>query len=193
VITYPKGHDQGEQVKRLLLLAAVCGSFFYSLGAVSTASADPMPHTYTVASGDTLWSIGIRFLHRLDAWQAIASLNRVPNPNLIYVGQVITIPSDTQPASAPPPTPVPKPKPQVTYTPPAPVRAAASGGFQACVAWRESGNGQNPNVYGFLDSTWHSLGLSGSPSTASRAQQDAAFAQLYAKAGTVPWAPYDGC
>lgn len=72
------------------------------------------------------------------------------------------------------------------------VRAPES--FRACVAWRESANGQmSSNVYGFLPSTWASLGLQGSPYTASRAQQDAAFQMLYARDGTAPWSPYDGC
>jgi hypothetical protein len=62
------------------------------------------------------------------------------------------------------------------------------------VALRESGNGSgSSNIYGILDSTWHSLGRSGSAWTASKAEQDAAFAQLYARYGTSPWAPYDGC
>jgi hypothetical protein len=59
---------------------------------------------------------------------------------------------------------------------------------------RESGNGSgSPNIYGFLPSTWASLGRQGSPGAASRAEQDAAFWQLYARDGTAPWAPYDGC
>jgi hypothetical protein len=62
------------------------------------------------------------------------------------------------------------------------------------VALRESGNGSgSPNIYGFLDSTWHSLGYPGSPGSYSRATQDQAFTRLYAQNGTAPWAPYDGC
>jgi hypothetical protein len=72
--------------------------------------------------------------------------------------------------------------------------SGAAGGFQSCVAYRESGDGAySSDIYGFLPSTWASLGLSGSPYTASRAQQDAAFQLLYARDGTAPWAPYDGC
>jgi Transglycosylase-like domain len=76
------------------------------------------------------------------------------------------------------------------------VRAGDSGpsGFQACVAYRESGDGvSSSDIYGFLPSTWASLGLPGSPYTASPAQQDAAFQMLYARDGSAPWAPYDGC
>jgi hypothetical protein len=72
--------------------------------------------------------------------------------------------------------------------------AGAAGGFQACVAYRESGDGvSSSDIYGFLPSTWASLGLPGSPYTATRAQQDAAFQMLYARDGAAPWAPYDGC
>jgi hypothetical protein len=77
---------------------------------------------------------------------------------------------------------------------PVTVSSGAPGSFQACVAWRESGNGRgSSNVYQFLPSTWSAIGMPGSPYTASRATQDAAFQKLYAMAGTRPWAPYDGC
>ena len=72
--------------------------------------------------------------------------------------------------------------------------------FAACVAFRESSN--NPHAvgplsgggaYGFLQSTWSSLGYPGSPQTASVAMQKAAFSKLYAQMGTQPWSPSDGC
>ena len=72
----------------------------------------------------------------------------------------------------------------------------APGSFQACVAWRESGNNptaSSAGLYGILPSTWASLGYSGTAGQASVAQQTQAFQQLYAQDGTAPWAPYDGC
>lgn len=71
-----------------------------------------------------------------------------------------------------------------------------SDGFRGCVALRESGD--NPHVgfaglYGILTSTWQSLGYSGEAGNASVALQNQAFDRLYAKYGTAPWAPYDGC
>ena len=170
----------------------------------------PAPLTkVTVKAGDTLWALGIRFSR---SWQALASYNRIPNPNLIYVGDVETIPPATYvagPVSLPTPAPSYTPPvshvthysaPARTYTPPAPapVRstyvAAPSGSFKACVEFRESTNGAgSSNLYGILNSTWSSLGRSGSAYTASPAEQSAAFDQLYAKDGTSPWAPYDGC
>jgi Transglycosylase-like domain len=80
-----------------------------------------------------------------------------------------------------------------TYaTTPAP---AANGSFQACVAFRESTDGAgSSNIYGIEPYIWTQvLGRSGSPYTASRATQDAAFNQLYEEQGVRPWAPYDGC
>jgi hypothetical protein len=143
------------------------------------------------------------------AWSKLAAYNHVANPNLIYVGDVLTVPpagysgTVSLPAPAPAYTPpvqhhytaptrtysAPQPAPQVTHQ-----SYGAPGSFQACVATRESGNGSgSSNIYGILNSTWASLGRSGSAWTASRSEQDAAFAQLYARDGTQPWAPYDGC
>ena len=64
------------------------------------------------------------------------------------------------------------------------------------MAWRESGNNptaSSAGLYGILPSTWASLGYSGTAGSASVAQQNQAFQQLYAQDGTSPWAPYDGC
>jgi len=83
-----------------------------------------------------------------------------------------------------------------TGTPAASTSTGASGSFQQCVAWRESGNNptaSSSGLYGILPSTWASLGYSGTAGAASVAQQNQAFQQLYAQDGTSPWAPYDGC
>ena len=54
---------------------------------------------YTVVAGDTLFSIARRFGTTV---QAIVSLNRLPNANVIYVGQVLLIPaSQGQPTAVP--------------------------------------------------------------------------------------------
>ena len=51
--------------------------------------------TYTVKSGDCLWRIAQQFLGNGARYMEIYNLNRdkIKNPNLIYVGQVLTIPS----------------------------------------------------------------------------------------------------
>jgi nucleoid-associated protein YgaU len=46
---------------------------------------------YTVVSGDTLSEIGARF--GVD-WHDIARINDIPNPDLIYPGQVFKIPNN---------------------------------------------------------------------------------------------------
>ena len=48
----------------------------------------PATNTYTVHSGDTLSSIASKFG---TSYQALASLNGISNPNLIYVGQVLRV------------------------------------------------------------------------------------------------------
>jgi len=84
----------------------------------------------------------------------------------------------------------------VSSSTPAASTTGASSSFQQCVAWRESGNNptaSSSGLYGILPSTWASLGYSGTAGSASVAQQNQAFQQLYAQNGTSPWAPYDGC
>ncbi len=49
-----------------------------------------MSTTYTVRSGDTLSKIAAMF--GLSSWSGIVSANNIANPNLIRVGQVLTIP-----------------------------------------------------------------------------------------------------
>jgi nucleoid-associated protein YgaU len=53
---------------------------------------EPAARTYTVVSGDTLWAIAERFYGDGNKYQAIADASGVPNPDLIYPGQVLTIP-----------------------------------------------------------------------------------------------------
>ena len=74
-------------------------------------SFQPAPSTggarYTVRPGDTLSGIGARFGV---SYLSIARANNIANPNLIRVGQVLTIPGrNGTPAPAPAPTPAPSP------------------------------------------------------------------------------------
>lgn len=81
------------------------------------------------------------------------------------------------------------------------VSPSGYSGFQACVIARESsGNSQVMNssghygLYQFSASTWAAAG--GNPALfghASVSYQNQVFAWAYAKFGTSPWAPYDGC
>jgi LysM repeat protein len=161
---------------------------------VSAVRTPTLPR-YRVVSGDTLWSVGVRF-HR--GWPALAAYNRIPNADLIYVGQVLTIPpasytgSYTVPAPARVSTPVPR---HYSYSAPAqrpvshysaPSHSSYSGGsgsgsftgVWACIAQYESGGNPSINTgngyYGglqFSQSTWAANGGSGNPANASAAEQ----------------------
>jgi len=67
-------------------LDGVAGSAVASAPSATPAAG---PRTYTVKSGDTLTKIAARFGVKLSA---LISANRLPNPNLLRVGQVLTIP-----------------------------------------------------------------------------------------------------
>ncbi len=54
--------------------------------------------TYRVMAGDTLGSIAARFG---TTWSALAALNHIANPNLIYVGQVLQIGGSSSGGSGP--------------------------------------------------------------------------------------------
>jgi LysM repeat protein len=77
----------------------------------------------------------------------------------------------------------------------------APGSFASCVIARESGGNATAvnaasgagGLYGFLPSTWASLGYSGLPENAPAWEQTQAFGKLYAEAGASPWSAYDGC
>lgn len=54
----------------------------------------PAAKTYTVVKGDSLWAIAKKQLGNGARYQEIYNLNRdkIKNPNLIYAGQVLTLP-----------------------------------------------------------------------------------------------------
>ncbi|GAA3033522.1 LysM peptidoglycan-binding domain-containing protein [Gordonia defluvii] len=63
--------------------------------AAPVADEKPAPapkQTYTVVEGDTLWAIAERFLGDGNRYPEIAKFNNIANPDLINVGQVVTIP-----------------------------------------------------------------------------------------------------
>lgn len=58
------------------------------------AETAPKKKTYTVKAGDCLWNIAKKYLGNGAKYTEIYNLNKdkIKNPNLIYVGQVLTLP-----------------------------------------------------------------------------------------------------
>jgi LysM repeat protein len=168
--------------------------------------------SYTVVSGDTLSGISARFCGTSADYPSLAAASGISNPDAIYAGQHIrlachhkhgAVDDDGAPSGSGSGAAEQSPAPQ----PQAPAAASTAGmsAFESCVISRESGGNPaavNPSsgaggLFQFLPSTWASLGYAGQypggAQTAPAGVQEAAFAQLYAEAGTSPWAPYDGC
>jgi len=59
--------------------------------------------TYTVVSGDTLSGIAKKFYGHANKWRVIfeANTDRISNPDLIRIGQVLKIPADHTSADKP--------------------------------------------------------------------------------------------
>jgi len=68
---------------------------------------------YIVQPGDTLYLIAQKFGVSVEA---LVQANNITNPNLIFTGQVLTIPKETVP-SPPPPSPAPAPPPSAAACP----------------------------------------------------------------------------
>ncbi|MFZ6002566.1 MAG: LysM peptidoglycan-binding domain-containing protein [Actinomycetota bacterium] len=82
--------------------------------ASAPAAAAPATAPYTVKRGDTLGSIAAAAGTRI---ATLVSMNSIKNPNLIRVGQVLTIPATTSSAPGGPPAASPQPKPPAVVAP----------------------------------------------------------------------------
>jgi LysM repeat protein len=172
--------------------------------AITALSAGPaLASTHTVRAGDSLSNIAARY--RVSLAKVEAANPQIPNPDFITVGELVKVPDGkpgrgTAPAGPAPVTSAAPSSASQASTSTGTSTTATGGGsapssFQQCVAWRESSNTPTDpdGLYGILPSTWQSLGYSGTAGQASVATQNEAFQRLYAKYGTSPWAPYDGC
>jgi len=74
----------------LLLLVATFILNVPGASAQARTTCSGSDRTYIVVSGDTLSGIGYRYG---TSWSALASYNQIVNPNLIYIGQTVCIPS----------------------------------------------------------------------------------------------------
>jgi LysM repeat protein len=66
------------------------------ISATATATENPAVtegKTHTVQSGDTLWGLAKKYYGDGSQYPKIASANSIANPNVISVGQVLTIPT----------------------------------------------------------------------------------------------------
>ena len=86
-VTLKQWRDYGTKV-------AVIEKSSVSVETERDASTAPSAKTYTVVKGDCLWTIARRFYGRGSDWSKIYNANKdkISNPNLIYPGQVFTIP-----------------------------------------------------------------------------------------------------
>lgn len=176
------------------------------------AKAQPAYKIYVVKRGNTLSGIAHRF--HFKSWEKFYCANKKEigkEPNLILPGMRLTIKESRHLCRIPvrhvARTPITVTTTSAVQDNPAPSTVSTSGfgSFQQCVIQRESGGDPTAyntssgasGLYGFLLSTW--MGTPEGPQypggayTAPVSAQNAAFAYVYAREGTAPWAPYDGC
>jgi uncharacterized YkwD family protein/spore coat assembly protein SafA len=72
------------------LITAVIVALFLAMSTM-TAFAAASPVTYKVVSGDTMWKIAVKY--NVGVSEIIAANPQVTNPNLIYPGQTLNIPT----------------------------------------------------------------------------------------------------
>ena len=204
----------------LVTLAAAGLPAFLLSGAPAHAAAAPVftparPHAvaarplrYQIRAGDTLGSISRR-VYGSDAWWPQLRLQNRPeaaDPAALAVGHWLSVGPRWRHRPQVPPRFIVKPAAVAATAlaqPQPPATATGVSGFEACVIQAESGG--NPRAYnsssgasglfGFLLSTWDSLGLGypGGAYTAPVSVQMQGFSVEFARAGTAPWRPYDGC
>ena len=164
---------------------------------------------YKVKAGDTLSEIAQA--NGAD-WHQLAKINNLKDPDLILIGQTLTLDGVTK-ATAPkqrshsPKTKVVTKKKVVskqTVRKPRTNRSAerpsTSNNVSMSAAWRKvancessgnpravSPNGKYFGLFQFDKQTWRSVGGSGSPAQASAAEQLMRAKKLYAQRGNSPW------
>jgi LysM repeat protein len=188
---------------------ALAGAVLFTV-LLMPASASSSGGDYTVKLGDTLSRIASR--HGLTSWQPIYDANpEIRNPNLIFAGQDLVIPSDenaaqhrswnashssvrhhSSPAKA-------RTSSSRHSTSPRPSSSASSGAASGNTVWDrlaqcESGGNWSTSTgngfYGglqFTQSSWRAAGGSGSPQNASRSEQIRVAQRLQQMQGWGAW------
>ena len=181
----------------------------------SQTSNKPAQVTVTVQTGDNLSAIANKY--QTTYVRIFDANSQISNPDLIYPGQVLTIPAanallpnrtlpsetaDADQATAPAPAPAPSPAPAeetdqsavVQSSAPAPAPAVSGGSIWDQLAQCESGGNWSIDTgngfYGGLQftlSSWQSVGGSGYPNQASRNEQIQRAQMLQARQGWGAW------
>jgi LysM repeat protein len=188
--------DQSQAVKPALSSPAPSatnpGVHQSVLRAVHRSAPARLP-TVTVQPGDSLSAIGVRTSR---TWVQLAGYNHIGNPDLIYAGQVLTIPPATYvpvavAVSAPPVTfgnsnnsgasTVSHYTPAVSETHSTNTSASSGSGVWGCIAAHESGGNPGTNTgngyYGMYQDTQSSWVAAGGLAYAARADLASAAAQ----------------
>lgn len=151
--------------------------------------------TVTVSSGETLSGIAAQYG---TSYQAIARASGISNPNVIYVGEKVIVPSEGS-FSSWTSSPSSSSSSSSSYSSGAAAGTTGGSGYHipgvsdataACIAFKESTNGQaSPNVFQLTAGSGE-----GYYPGESLAQQEAAAGRLAASQGVYnAWERYDGC
>jgi Phage tail lysozyme/LysM domain len=99
--------------------------------------ATPAARSYTVQPGDTLYGIAQRYWGNGKYWPALYQANRskISDPNLIYAGQVMTVPSGRHQASS---APAPSTPTSSTPTSSTPTSSTPTSSTSASSTWEPS-------------------------------------------------------
>jgi len=105
--------------------------------------AAPAARTYTAQAGDTLYGIALRYYGTGNYWRGLYQANwpKVGNPDVIYAGQVLTIPSRDEVVTASAPSTPTLSTP--TLSTPAPSSAATAPTSQGTASTKSSSDGSS--------------------------------------------------
>ncbi len=80
-------------MKKILIMLMTVLMLSFAISTVSLAAADTKGSaiTHTVMSGDTLWKIAVKY--KVGVSEIIAANKQFPNPDMIYPGQIVNIPT----------------------------------------------------------------------------------------------------
>ena len=123
--------------------------------------ATPAARSYTVQPGDTLYGISQRYWGNGKYWPALYQANRskISDPNLIYAGQVVTVPSGRHQATSAPAPSTPAPS-----TPASASSNSASSSTSASSTWAPPSSADSASS---ASATWPSHGSASSTSDTS--------------------------